>query len=98
MSLQEEINRLKGDNEALTQEFVTHTNSSNPEHIKKRLAELIPDAIEQISFLLNHSDSDSTRFNTAKYVLTLALAGDTTDDALKKLLNELATPKDTIIA
>jgi glucan phosphoethanolaminetransferase (alkaline phosphatase superfamily) len=87
MGLQEEINRLKADNQALHQEF-SHEPTS-PDKIKKQLAELVPDALTQLSHLLNHAESESVRASAAKYVIDLARTSSSTDDAISKLINDL---------
>lgn len=91
MSLQDEVNRLKADNHALKAEF-SHEPTS-PDKIKKQLAELVPDALTQLSHLLNHAESESVRASAAKYVIDLARTSSSTDDAISTLINELkATP------
>ena len=89
MSLQDEINKLQQEKAAIQEEFTSDYNSTSPENIKKRLTQLIPDALTELENLLKHAESEGVRFSASKYVLTLSLDNATTEDALRQLMNEL---------
>jgi hypothetical protein len=94
MGLQEEIDRLKKDNQAIHQEF-THSPATQ-DKIQKQLTDLVPDAIGNINHLINHAESESVRLNASKYVIDIARSASSTDDAISKLIGELkGTPIDT---
>jgi hypothetical protein len=84
MSLQDEIDKLTKDKDALAAEF---TNPSDTEEsTKQQLATLIPEAIAQISMLVTHAESESVRFAASKYVLEhTSSTGDTIEELIKQL-------------
>lgn len=57
---------------------------------KARFTKLTAAAVETVSYLMEHADSDAVRWNVSKYVLENNLfKQDTTEDEIEKLLRDL---------
>lgn len=70
-----ELEKLRSFRKATEEEFAG-LDSQDPKTAKaarNKLMELVPDAAEQLAFLIKHSDSDSVRANIAKFVFSEAM-------------------------
>jgi hypothetical protein len=89
-TLQAEIDRLNAANEALVQEFTKDSTSCTPERVHEKVTELVPNALTQLEFMLNHAKSESVRASIARYILDIKLdkkgLGDSPDAELGKIL------------
>lgn len=95
--LARELAKYQADMLAMQQEFNQIADNgddeSSPEAVRKAIIVAAPRAIQEIITLSTMAESESVRANTSKYIIDVAMGkikiGDTDQDNLNKLLNEL---------
>lgn len=97
-SLQATIERLNLEKAALVSEFSQNpdgspnTQASTPAAIRKHLTALVPIALTQLGSLMQHAESENVRSNLSRYVLSIALGDDASDDSINALIESLKPP------
>lgn len=93
--LQQQIEKLTADKEAIRSEFANADVDTSPEAIRKAAIMKAPEALERIATLGMVSDSDSTKFAANKFLVEIALgiklpAGTSDEATVATLLKQLA--------